>query len=222
LVERALAYPYAAPPQPFVQLGHRTIDPDEHPVDRTGRVAVLAYGSNAAPVVLSRKLALSDQPVLVVPARLAHFDVVYSAHISPYGAIPANLQQSLGTSVRVHVIYMTEAQVGLISATEPNYELTELQGLDCQTDDDALSELSAYVSRHGCLLVDGAEVALAAVRARDRRFTELTEAQVLEQVRMSICPEEDVETLVLSCVTDPALAERRSRALARSSGVLAG
>jgi hypothetical protein len=216
LVERALAYPYEAPSRPFVQLGHRTLDPDEHPVDRTERLAVLAYGSNAAPVVLSRKLALSDQPVLVVPARLEHFDVVYSAHISPYGAIPANLQHSPGTSVRVHVIYMTEAQVGLISATEPNYELTELRHLACQPeDDDPLTEISAYVSRHGCLLVDGAEVALAAVSAEGRAFAALSEPQALEHVRRRLAPDDSLDAFVLANVTDPSLSQSRTAQLPR-------
>ncbi|HUC08372.1 MAG TPA: hypothetical protein VMR96_09800, partial [Solirubrobacterales bacterium] len=96
VVERALGYPYGAPSQPFVQLGHQTLDPAELEIDREARTPVLAYGSNAAPRVLSRKLALSDQPVLVVPARLSEFDVVYSSHLSPYGALPATLQRSPG------------------------------------------------------------------------------------------------------------------------------
>ncbi len=127
-----MGYPYAAPGRPFAQLGHETLDPAEVEIDRDERTPVLAYGSNAAPVVLARKLALSDQPVLVVPARLADFDVVYSSHISPYGALPATLQRSPGTEVRVHVIYMTSAQIGLISATEPNYEPTELEAVECE------------------------------------------------------------------------------------------
>lgn len=216
LVERALAYPYEAPAQPFVQLGHRTLDPDEHPIDRTERVAVLAYGSNAAPVALSRKLALSDQPVLVVPAQLEGFDVVYSAHISPYGAIPANLQRSRGTSVHVHVIYMTEAQVGLISATEPNYELTELEGAVGLLDDEqTATELSAYVSRHGCLLIDGAEVALAAVPAVARSFAALSEPQALEHVCRTLAPDDTLEAFVLANVTDPNLSQSRSAQLPR-------
>ena len=81
---------------PSSSSAHQTLDPAELEIDREARTPVLAYGSNAAPEVLSRKLALSDQPVLVVPARLREFDVVYSAHISPYGAVPATLQRSPG------------------------------------------------------------------------------------------------------------------------------
>ncbi|HEV7400307.1 MAG TPA: hypothetical protein VGN84_08540 [Solirubrobacterales bacterium] len=214
VVERALGYPYAAPRRPFAQLGHRTLDPAEVEIDREERTPVLAYGSNAAPQVLSRKLALSDQPVLVVPARLAGFDVVYSAHISPYGAVPATLQRSPGTEVQVHVIYMTSAQIGVISATEPNYVPTLLEEIECRLEDDgSLHEVSAYISRHGCLLRDGSEVALAAVQAAGRTFPALSEPEVVEHVRAALCPDDALEAFVLANVTDPALSQFRTAQL---------
>ena len=216
VVERALGYPYTAPWRPFVQLGHQTLDPDELEIDPEERTPVLAYGSNAAPEVLARKLALSDQPVLVLPAWLEDFDVVYSAHISPYGAIPATLQRSPGTRVRIHVVYMTDAQAGLVAATEPNYESALLEGAVCRLDDGpAVADPSAYLSRHGCLLLDNAEVALAAVRSSSRRFAELTEAEMVEHVRASLCADEGLETFILSNVTDPDLSQARSAQLPR-------
>jgi hypothetical protein len=216
VVERALGYPYAAPREPFVQLGHRTLDPAEIEIDRELRTPVLAYGSNAAPQVLSRKLALSDQPVLVVPARLSGFDVVYSAHISPYGAVPATLQRSPGTEVQVHVIYMTSAQIGVISATEPNYEPTLLERIECRlADGEELSEISAYISRHGCLLVDGSEVALSAVPASGRKLADLAEPEAIEHLRASLCSDDALEAFVLSNVTDPGLSQARSAQLPR-------
>lgn len=211
-----MGYPYTAPREPFAQLGHRTLDPDEIEIDREERTPVLAYGSNAAPQVLSRKLALSDQPVLVVPASLAGFDVVYSAHISPYGAIPATLQRSPGTEVQVHVIYMTDAQIGVISATEPNYEPQLLEGVQCRLDGgEELSELSAYISRRGCLLVDDSELALAAVPATGRTFIALSEPEAIEHVRATLCPDDDLEAFVLANVTDPSLSQSRTAQLSR-------
>jgi hypothetical protein len=216
VVERALGYPYGAPAAPFAQLGHQTLDPSEVEIDRAARTPVLAYGSNAAPRVLSRKLALSDQPVLVVPARLCGFDVVYSAHISPYGAIPATLQHSPGTEVRVHVIYMTPAQIGVISSTEPNYEPRLLEGIECRLEDgEGLDEVSAYISRHGCLLVDGSELALSAVSATGRSLPAIAEPEAMELVRSSLCPDTDLETFVLANVTDPNLSQARSAQLPR-------
>ncbi len=216
VVERALGYPYEAPRRPFAQLGHRTLDPAEVEIDPDARTPVLAYGSNAAPQVLSRKLALSDQPVLVVPARLAGFDVVYSAHISPYGAVPATLQRSPGTEVQVHVIYMTSAQIGVISATEPNYVPTVLEEVECGLEDGVgLSEVSAYISRHGCLLRDGSELALSAVRATGRSLAALSEPEAIEHVRASLCPDDALEAFVLANVTDPALSQARTARLPR-------
>jgi hypothetical protein len=215
VVERAMGYPYSVPLRPFVQAGHRTLDPDEIEL-RGERLPLLAYGSNSSPEVLARKLSLNPEPVLVTPARLQDFDVVYSAHISPYGAVPATLQRSPGTAARVCVAYLTSAQLALLSSTEPNYELATLRPVNCRTDGGQVElELSAYLSRHGCLLLDGTEVALSAVQAGDRCFVELSEAQVLERVRASTCPEEDMETFVLSNVTDPALAQARSAMLER-------
>lgn len=216
VVERALGYPYAAPWRPFVQLKHETLAADEFAIDTDERTAMLAYGSNAAPEVLARKLALSDQPVLVVPAWLDDFDVVYSAHISPYGAVPATLQRSPGTRVRVHVVYMTSAQAGLVSATEPNYEAAKIDAAVCRLDDGGeIAGPAAYLSRHGCLLHEGAEVALAAVEATGRTFPAASEGKVLERLRALFCPDEGLETFVLANVTDPALSQARSAQLSR-------
>jgi hypothetical protein len=223
VLERAMGYPYAAPSHAFVQLGHSTLDPAEVDVDWRERVPLLAYGSNAAPAALAHKLALSNDPVLVVPAWIRDFDIVYSAHISPYGAVPATLQRSPGTTARVHVARMTREQIVLVSATEPNYEPTLLEGVECVLDGgEAAPRLSAYVSRHGCLLIDGAEVALSAVQATERQFAELSEPEVLEYVRAATCPSEDMEGFVLGNVTDPALAEARTAALPRTDPVLDG
>jgi hypothetical protein len=45
-----------------------------------------------------------------------------------------------------------------------------------------LDRVRSYVSRHGCLVLDRAEVALAAIPARDRRLSELTQPEVLAAV----------------------------------------
>jgi hypothetical protein len=210
LVQRAMGYPYERPTRPFAQRGHTTMEPDEAGIDPVERTPLLAYGSNAAPRVLARKLALSHDPVLVVPATLRDFDVVYSAHISPYGAIPATLQRSPGTAVEVHAIYMTEAQIELITATEPNYAPATLSEVECQLEaGETLTELTAYVSRHGCLLLDGGELALAAVPASGRTFPELSEPEALERVRALTAPSEDTESFVLTNVADPGLSQAR-------------
>ena len=216
VVERAMRYPYAVPARAFAQLGHRTLSPDEVEIDLARRTALLAYGSNGSPEALGRKLALSADPVLVEPAWLHDYDVVYSAHISPYGAVPATLQSSPGTAVRVAVLHLTPEQLRLLSATEPNYEASTLSDVRCELAGGAMeTELGAYLSRHGCLLVDGAEVALIAVPARERRFAEMGEPQILEHLRATLAPEESIDSFVLANVADPALAQKRSACLDR-------
>ncbi len=210
-----MGYPYAAPWRPFIQLGHQTLDPAELQIELEERTPMLAYGSNASPEVLARKLALSDQPVLVVPGWLDDFDVVYSAHISPYGAIPATLQRSPGTKARIHVVYMTSAQVGLVSATEPNYEAATMEGAVCRVDDETIVDPSAYLSRHGCLLLDGSEVALSAVQASGRCFAAASEPELIERLRAVLCPDDTIESFVLANVTDPGLSQARSAQLQR-------
>lgn len=216
MVERAMRYPYAVPARAFAQLGHETLSPEDVEIDLGERATLLAYGSNGSPEVLGRKLALSADPVLVEPAWLHDFDVVYSAHISPYGAVPATLQRSPGTRVRVAVLQLTPEQLRLVSATEPNYEASVLEDARCELSSGAVkTELNAYLSRHGCLLVDDAEVALVAVPARDRRFAEMSEPQVLEHVRAALAPEESIDSFVLANVADPALSQERSARLDR-------
>jgi len=216
VVERAMRYPYAVPAHAFVQLGHQTLSPQDVEIDARARTLLLAYGSNGSPEVLSRKLALSADPVLVEPGWLRDFDVVYSAHISPYGAIPATLQRSHGTAVRVAALHLTEEQMRLVSATEPNYEPTEIDGAHCElAGGETKAALTVYLSRHGCLLVDGAEAALVAVPARGRRFAELSEPQVLEHVRATVASGESIDSFVLSAVADPTLAQAHSAQLPR-------
>lgn len=168
ILARAVAYPYSAPLHSFLQTGRHTAELSRlAEADLDGRTAVLAYGANASPQVLARKLAaLPRVPLPLIYAELAGFDVVYSAHISPYGAVPSTLQRSPGTTVPVHVAYPTAEQLELLSRTEPNYELAPLRGIELRSEVGPDPEHpSAYLSRHGCLALDDAEIALAAVQA---------------------------------------------------------
>ncbi|HEX6667463.1 MAG TPA: hypothetical protein VF081_12800 [Solirubrobacterales bacterium] len=189
IVERALAYPFAAPADSFIQLGSETLElPAEGP-DLSGRTALLAYGANASPAALARKLApLPEVPLPVLRAELADFDVVYSAHVSFHGAIPATLAPSPGTTAPVFLAHPTAEQLALLNATEPNYELAEVDGTP------------AYLSRHGPLLLDGEPVALAAVAATGRTLQEMSEPRVLDLARHHLAPEQTLEQFVLACI----------------------
>jgi hypothetical protein len=223
IVKRALAYPYASPERSFVFAGGearplRTASPDPAAgegragatpapgeFDLAGRTPLLASGANAAPEALARKLASAPgSPLPVLCAELLDFDVVYSAHVSPYGAVPATLHTSPGTSVSVHVIYPDAEQLPLLAATELNYELTRLREVVCRVETGAgettLASIDAFLSRHGPLALDGAPAALAAIPARNRHLPSLSEPEVLELVRSRLAPDLGLEQFILGCV----------------------
>jgi hypothetical protein len=214
ILARAVAYPYEAPLRSFVQLGTKTLGLPAAGPDLAGREALLSYGANASPPVLARKLAaLAEVPLPVLRAELDDFDVVYSAHLSPYGAVPSTLQRSPGTAAPVFFAFPTPEQLELLSATEPNYELRRLDGLRAGTElGQEIGEANAFLSRHGCLVLDDSEVALAAIEALDRRFPALGEVEVLERVRHVLAPELDLERFVASSL-DPGLAGARTAVL---------
>ncbi len=189
ILERALAYPYATPNRSYLYLDGGARELAGAGADLSARTPLLSYGANAAPDALARKLApLPGVEMPVLRSELEGFDVVYSAHVSPYGAVPATLLESSGTTAPVFVVYPTEAQRALLAASEPNYDLVELNGM------------GAYRSKHGPLSVEGKPVALAAVRSTGRTLPELDEPAVLEHVRSHLAPGSSLEDFVGDCV----------------------
>jgi hypothetical protein len=188
-LKRALEYPYATPDHSYLYRDGEVHELPEEGPDLAGRTPLLSYGANSAPEALARKLApLPGVEMPVMRSQLPGFDVVYSAHVSPYGAVPATLHESQGTTAPVFVLHPTAEQRALLTATELNYDLVEVEGM------------SAFRSKHGCLHLDGSPVALAAVRSVGRILPELDEPAVLERVRLQVEPEADIETFVLRCV----------------------
>jgi hypothetical protein len=214
ILARAAGYPYEAPLHSFVQRGATATELGPASPDLADRRPLLCYGANASPPVLARKLAaLPPEPLPVLRAELAGFDVVYSAHLSPYGAVPATLQGSEGTTAPVFVAYPTAAQERALTATEPNYELRTVRGAALRVDHvGEPEEVDVFVSRHGCLALDGSEVALAAVASAGRRLPALGEVEVLERVRHILAPELELGAFVASGL-DPGLAAARSAVL---------
>src|ERR1700742_5002265 len=100
LVRRALAYPYAPPAGSFVQIGDRTLPVPPEEIDVAGRRALLAYGANASPEALTPQLApLQLRPIALLRVALSGWDVVYSAHVTRYGSVPAAVVPTPGTVV---------------------------------------------------------------------------------------------------------------------------
>lgn len=196
---------------------------DRRGVETEGLAApelLLAYGSNASAACLSRKLAdcLDDALIPVAKATLADFEVVYSAHLSSYGAVPATLQRSPGARTAVCVLVTMPAQCRLLRRTEPNYHFAQLEDVEVKLELGAtLSSVSAVISRHGALTLEGAEVGVAAVDTFHRRFPARTQLQVLRAVRDRLAPGVSVDDFILENVHDRDLARCRTEELKRTA-----
>ena len=216
----AKEYPYAIPADSFVVADGvvRSLDHAPSPGELASRHSVLAYGSNAAPDALARKAAAPDfprgEPLVLLAAVLHDHDVVFSAHLSPYGAVPATLQVSPGARASVFVMLATAAQLAAIERTEPNYELVRMEDPRIEIESQAINPGPfAFLSRHGCLDVEGAEVALEAVPVAGRSLRAMGEPQALRQVASRFGEERDVDRFIVETARDPALAARRTEVL---------
>jgi hypothetical protein len=201
LVRRALSYPYDPPAGSFVQLGDRTLPVPPEAIDVAGRRALLAYGANASPEALTRKLAaLEPRPIPVLRVSLSGWDVVYSAHVTRYGAVPAAVLASPGTVASVHLVFPDDEQLAALAATEgQNYRLEQLVDFtaELEIEGEGPVEIDAFLSVHGPVLLDGAPVALAAIPARDRAFAEMTTPEMIDRVRAALHPEMSLREFVL-------------------------
>ncbi|HEX2087654.1 MAG TPA: hypothetical protein VHF89_18360 [Solirubrobacteraceae bacterium] len=192
IVARALAYPYVPPHESYVLGGGE--------VEREGRRVVLAYGANGAPEVLRRKLG-PDARLAVLAGTLRGYEVVYSSHISAYGAIPSTLHPSPGATARVFALLLDDDQLVRLIETEFNYSVQRLAGLDFEHADTAI----VFISRHGALGLTGAPIPLDALDQRG--------AQAL--VRDAVAPGEPVEEFILGNVRDHARSVRFTAELRR-------
>jgi hypothetical protein len=201
LVRRALGYPYDPPAGSFVQIGDRTLPVPPEEVDIDGRRALLAYGANASPEALTRKLAhLPPEPIAVLRVALRGWDVVYSAHVTRYGSVPAAVVASPDTVVSVHLVFPSEAQMEAITASEgENYRLEQLADFSAEYEigGGGPREIDAFIGVYGPLLVDGSPVALAAIPAVDRVFPESTTPEMIDRVRSKLAPDLSVREFVL-------------------------
>jgi hypothetical protein len=100
--------------------------------------------------------------VAALSARLDGWTVAHSAHVSPYGAVPATLVPAPGAVADVHVLLLEDRSA--LDATEPNYVRGTLDGVRVQADRLGVVErVEAYLSRWGPLLIEGRPVPLGAL-----------------------------------------------------------
>ncbi len=157
------------------------------------RIPVLTYGSNNCPRQLYLKRVIGAVPV--IKARLIGFDVVYSAHMSRRGYIPAALIESEGTEINVFVALFDEVQLEIINQTEGRPEVYELVKIDFDgkrrklvlENGEILSYVYTYVSKKGILAIDEKPIALQAIIAKNRKFMQMDEKDILSEIMKKLC-----------------------------------
>lgn len=223
----AKSYPFAAPGRPYLFRAGRAEPLDaagSRALDFSGRVPVIAHGSNRAPDQLARKFG-TEAEIPVSRALLADYDVVYSAHVTRYGSIAANLQHAPGVRAEVYVTWLDEAQLARMHETElgtpatgpGNYRYGRLEGIALELEAGPAERLDAafvYLSRRGCLADDdkadpdapGARpLGLAEIAAQGRTHRALGQREVLGLVHRRFHPDRPLDPLILETVRDAAL-----------------
>jgi hypothetical protein len=193
--EQALGYPFDRPPGSYLLSGDRVeMLADLDPATRESTIAaftgdrypIVSFGANAAPARLAMKFAHfeeeTDREALVLTGELHDLDVGAVAGVPLLGYMPGTLFDSPGTAVRAAVIWVTLAQVTQLAWSELTYRLSRLEETRFEVDeaDLEIEDVFAFVSRLGAFCLDGAPVALAAVPARNRTATALTQPELLE------------------------------------------
>jgi hypothetical protein len=214
-LERARSYPYAIPDGSYNWKGGAIAAFD--PAALEGRTPVLAIGSNQSPQQLSRKFGDSGE-IPVQRARLAEFDVYYSAHITAYGSVPAMLQHAPGATVNLSVTWLDDRQLDVMHETElraAKYRYAVIEDIDLTLDcESRLGDIHLYVGINGHLRHEGEAVAMAAAPAEGRRLRALTTAEVLEIVRERFSPRDGSAEFVLKLVDDSGFRAACSEAIA--------
>jgi hypothetical protein len=219
---RALAYPWARPLGSYLLSGGELEAFEAMAGDRrravlgrftgagSGRLPVLAIGSNAAPAALERKLAhfdaAEDRTVLALTGRLHGFDVGVAAQPTMYGSLPATLFPSPGTAVGATILWVTPAQFTQLAWSEITYRLGRLRArFEVEETATGFDEVLVFVSRFGVFCPDGEPVALAAIPAAGRSAPELSEEQLLDRAAaLALGPGSDAGALVRAIFERPA------------------
>lgn len=219
---RAKGYPYAIPDASYLFEDGRAHPWVHEKTDAwlDGRRPVLAVGSNQSPDQLTRKF--SDKPwgpIPVTRARMHGYDVVYAAHISSYGSIPATLFRAPETTVTLFITWLTPEQEVRMHATEGNYAFGRLRGVRMEVETGTpLDHVHLYAGQRGALRgPDGTPVPLAEVPAEGRAWTAMTQLEVQEYVRRRIAADHDLDRFILTSVDDPDLRLERAERLSEDS-----
>ncbi|HWA45896.1 MAG TPA: hypothetical protein VHA10_21930 [Hypericibacter adhaerens] len=219
----AMGYPFPIPAHSYLFENGRAL-PWPDAVDYRDRLPVLAIGSNRSPEQLARKFdparfdpGRGPQRIPVTCAWLEDHDVVFAAHVTGYGAIPANLRRVPGMRVRLAVTWLDPTQLEAMHRTETtggNYRYVRLDGIRLALEQPgpggirSLDSVTAYVSPFGFMAHEGQPLGLAALEAEGRPHPAATVAEALDHVRRRARDERSLEDFICGAIGDEALRRR--------------
>jgi hypothetical protein len=185
-----------------------------------GKHPVLAFGSNAAPEQLQRKYRdWPDVSFVVTKATLQDYDVVYSAHLTSYGAVPATLAPSPDTVLQTWITWLDDEQLAHMHTTEMgpgevdkgggadvNYAYGYLQDVVLTIEDvvEPVASVGVYLSNYGALALTENPLAFSRIEAANRVFDARDKLDVLQAVRDRLAPDLDLEEFIVAIVEEPA------------------
>jgi hypothetical protein len=204
---RAINYPYAWPGSCFLFVNGQHETPKYREPYREGRTPVLAYGSNRAPEQLLRKFGSlhSDQGILVEACTIKNTDVIHSAHLTNYGAIPAAIQPVAGVDAKIAITWLTDDQLVIMDHSEKagiNYGRVLIDEQISRADGSTVDRVEGYQTSHGALHIDGTIVSQADVEASGRRGGAWKNIDVLKCAHRCLGTNHSFDEFVTKIITD--------------------
>ena len=219
-IERALTYPYAGHPGSYLYRdgkAHPYRPPSAMP---ERRIPVIGYGSNRAPAQLARKYPEPGQQIPVEAAWLDGFDVVYSARIGGYCAIPATVAPCPGCCLPVVLTWLSLDQLPAMHASEGAgvaYDFGVLETPVIGEHSGRLPRAFIYVNRTGAYAPEGEPVAFAEIASEGRRWRAAGQLEVQTALAALLQAGATAEAFVAANLADRDQRLARSRRMAETA-----
>ncbi len=170
------------------------------------RTPVLAYGSNATVFQLGNKFKdLKDCVIPVVNCIINDYDVVYTAKICSYGAIPATLRKSQGSRAEIAITYLTEEQLKIMHKSETKgiaYDFVELEDVSYEINNEVIKKnIYTYLSYSGCLSINNEAIALSAINNKTRSLKSLYELDILKHLCEKFSDDKNLDNFILANIS---------------------
>lgn len=174
------------------------------------RTGLLAYGSNAAPSQLRRKFLDAERRAIPVTAVVvSDVDVVFSAHLTSYGSLPATIHRTPGARAHLAITWLTDEERSIMHRSEGgNYRLEEVPGL---------ASVFAYVSDHGAIPLGGEVRGLSAVTVADAGRARLAQPEAVAAAARDYFPDHDARGLSEHAIADREWRRAATRTLAANA-----